>query len=145
MVASWSRRASERGVTSRSTSRRRTETFFIFRPRIVPSRSRAIVSVSGNSGTARQLTPPNITSKLFALERNPLGVISRQLGGLDEIWRDGSYRQHPPASGHQFIGNRIASRAGMKHFDAFLRRRQVDHITGPHFVGITRCCNDRGD
>src|SRR4051812_46415476 len=34
-------------ITSRNTSLFRTETFFIVRPRIAPSRSRAMVSVSG--------------------------------------------------------------------------------------------------
>src|SRR5258706_5022314 len=100
IVASRSRFAIERALTSRSTSALRTDTFFILRPRIAPSRSRAIVSVSGNSGTAHNLPPPDVASQLLSLERHPLGVGSRQLRRLDEARRDNGHRKHPPPCGH---------------------------------------------
>src|SRR5438045_9675767 len=107
------RLANDRAFTSRKTSRLRTETFSIFRPRIAPSRSRAIVSVSGNSGIACQLTPADVAAKLFPPERNLFGVISRQLGGLEQTRRDRSHRQHPPPGSHQFTGRCGARGAGV--------------------------------
>src|ERR1700686_5135317 len=103
IVASRSRLAIERALTSRSTSALRTETFFIFRPRIAPSRSRAIVSVSGNSGTAHHLPPPDVASQLLSLERHLLGVGSRQLRGFDQTRGDCCHREHPASRGDQLV------------------------------------------
>src|SRR5438128_4460568 len=115
MVASCNRFARDRELTPRRTSRFLTDTFFILRPLIAPSRSRAIVSVSGNSGTARQLTPANVASQLLPLERHLLGMVARHLARLDQTRSHSGDGKHPTAGSDELIRGRIDGGAGLKY------------------------------
>src|SRR6266481_2034244 len=141
IVASCSRFAIECALTSRSTSALRTETFFIFRPRIAPSRSRAIVSVSGSSGTAHNLPPPDVTPQLLSLARHLLGVRSRQLRGLDETGGDRGHREHPASGGYELISPWVERGSRMKYLDTLLGRWELDNVASPGLLRIAR----RGD
>src|SRR5882762_3322443 len=138
IVASRSRFAIERALTARSTSALRTVTFFIFRPRIAPSSSRAIVSVSGNSGTAHNPPPTDVASQLLSLKRHPLGVRPRQLRGFDEIRGDCGHCEHPPSGCHELIRPWIQRRSRMEYLDTLFGRWELDGVTSPGFPRITR-------
>src|SRR5688500_16158671 len=69
-VAPESRVARRRALVSRSTSARVTLTAVITAPAIARSRSRAMVSVSGSSGTAQRFAPAYVGPKLPAGELN---------------------------------------------------------------------------
>src|SRR6185503_2071974 len=141
-IVVWRRRFdSLRAVTSRSTSVLRTVTFSIRRPLIAPFKSRAIVSVSGNSGTACQLAPSDVVPELLSAERHRLGVRSGHLRGLEETGGDGRYGQHAPTRCDELVC-RVPCCARVKDFDAFARRRKLNDIAGPGVLGIPGCCND---
>src|SRR5258705_9016704 len=125
MVAPIVRRASSVASTSRSTSARRTTTPAIERPRISRSRSRAIVSVSGSSGTrlplAGDLAPPDVGAVLLAGELDLLGVPKAgSLGFLDRR-RHRAHLQHPPP-GPDEAALLVPRRAGTDNKDALRAR-----------------------
>src|SRR5678816_4695479 len=137
MRASRNLRARVRGVTSRKTSALRTATLVMVRPRIAASRSRAIVSVSGNSGTAVQLAPRDVAPQLLAGERNALGVRPRQLGRFHQGRRDRGDPEHSSTGANQLCRGRIGGGPGLKDLDAIFRRWQLDRIAGAGLIGIS--------
>src|ERR1035437_535862 len=134
-------------ATSRSTSPFRTTTPVIVRPRSSRSRSRAIVSVSGGSGTrllllAGNLAPADIRAELFALELNSLRVVEtpplRDGDGLAER----AHGEHAAARGDEAAVG-VARRTGVKDEDAVFRRGQGDRIAGARTLGIV-CRGEHG-
>src|SRR5690242_3578012 len=94
------------GEPSRSTSGRVTTTSVMRLPVIARSRSRAIVSVSGSSGTgslrlALDLAPPDVGTVLLSFEADALDVFHAP--GLRELdaRRDGADGEDAPAGGDE--------------------------------------------
>src|SRR5687768_13910041 len=113
IVAPATRRASADGVTSRSTSALATRARTILLPLISASRSRAIVSVSGSSGTAAKFAPANVGPVVAAAELDVPGVVRAQPLCLVERRCDCGDRKDAPAGGHE-LACVVASRSGVK-------------------------------
>src|SRR5687768_5079537 len=129
IVAPESRRANACFPVSRSTSARVTFTLTTEVPAIAASRSRAIVSVSGSSGIALQLSPRDVATKLFPVEGDPFRVIPR---GPNRFFygcaRPGD-GENASATGLQLACVFIACRTCMEHVDPARGSRQPDRIT----------------
>src|SRR4051794_27878084 len=106
MTDPTSRVRSAAGVISRSTSPLSTTTSTIRRPVISRSRSRAIVSVSGSSGTdvlmlPLDLAPPDVGPVLLAGEAHPLGDLEASELREFHARRYGADREDAPARGDE--------------------------------------------
>src|SRR4051812_39946556 len=104
-----------------------TFTVSIVAPPIAPSRSRAIVSVSGSSGTAGQLAPTDIASELLAVDFDPLGNGPTAARGGGDVIGDRGDGEDASAGRHEgAVG--AAPSACMEYQDVVDRRREVNDV-----------------
>src|SRR5579859_1286870 len=99
--APTSRRFRAGPVMPRSTSARLRRTLVIRSPLISRSRSRAMVSVSGSSGTPVELSPTDIRSVLLARELHAAGVVLAAAAGIWHRVTDASDGQDATAVGDE--------------------------------------------
>lgn len=91
------RREIVREVTRRNTSPWGHSTFEMIRPTRLALRSRASVSVSGNSGTATVLAPADVASEHAAGERHLVGAETASLLRFGERLRHARHCKHATA------------------------------------------------
>src|SRR5512133_2631055 len=84
-------------LTPRSTSRRSTSTSVMSEPAIAACRSRAIVSVSGSSGTTCELAPADVAPELLPVERDVGCGRGTLLARRLECWGERGDRKHTSA------------------------------------------------
>src|SRR5215208_4580220 len=101
ICAPLSRRESWAGRTSRRTSGFVTRTSTIRAPERSRSRSRAIVSVSGSSGTAHRFAPPDVVAELLVLEPHSARVLHASGVRVIEGIANAGYGEHSAASRDQ--------------------------------------------
>src|SRR3954470_13248128 len=96
-------------------------------PTIAPLRSRAIVSVSGSSGTARQLSPADVAPELLAAELHLLRGGPTLLRRGRDILGHGRHREHSTARRNE---RPVVAplRARVKDVNSVDRSRQVDDV-----------------
>src|SRR5690606_23830678 len=106
-----------------------TEAPTIVLPTTSRARSRAIVSVSGSSGTrggidlAFQLSPSDVTAKLLPCKRDPVGPRNAPVTCGCQRLRHSRHAEYPASSGEQFTtGTAAGARVEEKH--VVLRRRE---------------------
>src|SRR6478735_4878234 len=138
MRAPMTRRDSAAAVMSRSTSDRCTFTPAIAAPDTARSRSRAIVSVSGSSGTALLLPPADIAAELLPFELDLAGHARALAPRGVERGCDGRHREHSAPRSNQ-LSARIEGCSGVKDVNVSLAGRQSDRAAPARLVGIT-CC-----
>src|SRR5688572_4501923 len=107
-------------------------------------RSRASVSVSGNSGTTSLLPPADVTPQQAALETHLVGTITTPFPRLGKRGRDTRHGKHPTAGGAQRAVRRPRS-TGMEHDGVIGHVRKVDLVTAAWRIGISRGRDDRRD
>src|SRR5687768_3941270 len=100
IVAPVTRRTSCAAVTARTTSGFVIRAPMIVRPRNAASRSRAIVSVSGSSGTAVQLAPSDVGADLLVGKVDAGRVIGAELLGFGDGRRESGHGQYATPGAH---------------------------------------------
>src|SRR5689334_11032974 len=130
MVVPATRSASSTAVASRRTSGLETRTATIRAPVTARSRSRAIVSVSGSSGTARsgrarELAPADVRAELLPLELDASRVSRAELLRFVHGWRDPGDCQYAAAAGNELTVRRALG-AGMEDQYVGRRWRELD-------------------
>src|SRR5262245_30337233 len=101
IVAPVTRGPRLRAEISRRTSAWRTCAPAIVAPRIVSSRSRAIVSVSGSSGIAGELSPADVRAELATVESHQLSRFAASLRSLFDVGAEPGHGEHAPAGDPQ--------------------------------------------
>src|SRR5450830_1715539 len=94
-------------------------------PLIAASRSRAIVSVSGSSGTAGELAPTDVVPELLAAEGYTLRRVAALARGGGDVVRNCSNSEHAAAGGDERSVIQ-PFRAGVKDEYVVSRWRQVN-------------------
>src|SRR5450432_2138141 len=113
------RRDSDAALTSWSTSARRTLRATIIEPDSARSRSRAIVSVSGSSGTPLQFPPPDVATELLPLELDRTRDARTLALGVRERRADGGHGEDSSARSDQ-LASRIERCSRVKNVDVRL-------------------------
>src|SRR5512140_327271 len=136
MRAPTTRRDSAVAVVSRRTSGRRTWTAEMAAPETARSRSRAIVSVSGSSGTSLLLSPGDVAPELFAIELDLARDACAFAPGEGERGRDRRDCEHPSARSNQ-LSCRSFTSSSVKYEHVGLLAGQPDGCSPARLVWIT--------
>src|SRR4051812_30310955 len=146
MTVPATRRAKSAGVLSRRTSALVMTTRSMRAPATSSSRSRAIVSVSGSSGTSaaglranatRQLSPADVAAELLAREFDGSSqILAPALRVVHRITKTG-HSEHAAARCHERSG-RIALGAGVKYESLVRNLGNQNSVAAAWLIGIAR-------